>query len=64
VLVQADPSDKPCPDERERPSGHERVRLRVEPRPDPVIDEAGHDPRPAYVETFWLPILGPSNVTS
>ena len=30
--------------------------------PDPVIDELGHDPRSAYVEQFWLPILGPSTV--
>ncbi len=29
---------------------------------DPVIDQLGHDPRSAYVETFWLPILGPSSV--
>jgi hypothetical protein len=25
-----------------------------------VIDELGHDPRSAYVETYWLPVLGPS----
>lgn len=29
---------------------------------DPVIDQLGHDPRSAYVEKFWLPILGPSSV--
>ena len=28
--------------------------------PDPVIDRLGHDPRSAYVERFWLAILGPS----
>jgi hypothetical protein len=60
VLVQADPSAKPCPGERERPPENERVHLRVEPWPDPVIDEVGHDPRSGYVETFWLPVLGPS----
>jgi hypothetical protein len=27
---------------------------------DPVIDEVGYDPRAAYVERFWLGILGPS----
>ena len=32
----------------------------VRPWDDPVIDEHGHDPRSAYVERFWLPILGPS----
>ncbi len=34
--------------------------LPVRPWPDPVIDALGHDPRSAYVETFWLGILGPS----
>jgi len=37
---------------------HER--LLIEAWPDPVIDAIGHDPRSAYVETFWLPVLGPS----
>jgi len=61
MLVQLDPSAKPCPDERERPPENgRRVHLRVEAWPDPVIDEVGHDPRSAYVETFWLPVLGPS----
>ncbi len=36
--------------------------LKVEPWPDPVIDQLGHDPRSAYVERFWLGILGPSTV--
>ena len=26
----------------------------------PDKDELGHDPRSAYVERFWLPVLGPS----
>ena len=34
--------------------------LELEPFPDPVIDALGHDPRSAYVERFWLPVLGPS----
>ena len=34
----------------------------VESWSDPVIDQLGHDPRSAYVEKFWLPILGPSSV--
>lgn len=29
---------------------------------DPVIDQLGHDVRSAYVETYWLPILGPSAI--
>jgi len=28
--------------------------------PDPVIDQVGLDPRAAYVEQYWLGILGPS----
>lgn len=34
--------------------------LTIVPWPDPVIDRVGHDPRSAYVERFWLGILGPS----
>ncbi len=36
--------------------------LDVRPWPDSVIDEVGHDPRSAYVERFWLGVLGPSSV--
>jgi hypothetical protein len=36
--------------------------LDIEPWPDPVIDQLGHDPRSAYVERFWLGLLGPSTV--
>ena len=36
--------------------------LTVRPWPDPVIDAVGHDPRSAYVERFWLGVLGPSAV--
>jgi len=34
--------------------------LAIRPWPDSVIDAVGHDPRSAYVERFWLGILGPS----
>jgi hypothetical protein len=34
--------------------------LDVRPWPDPVLDTLGHDPRSAYVEEFWLGILGPT----
>ncbi|MEY2472970.1 MAG: hypothetical protein QOK28_2299 [Actinomycetota bacterium] len=27
---------------------------------DPVVDKLGHAPRSLYVETYWLPVLGPS----
>jgi hypothetical protein len=36
--------------------------LTVRPWPDAVIDAVGHDPRSAYVERFWLGVLGPSAV--
>ena len=29
---------------------------------DPVIDQVGHDVRSSYVETYWLPILGPTAI--
>lgn len=35
-------------------------RLGVLPWPDAESPDSGHDPRSAYVETFWLPLLGPS----
>ena len=38
--------------------------LAVRPWPDPVIDALGHDPRSAYVEQYWLGILGPSSTAS
>ena len=36
--------------------------LAVRPWVDAVIDEVGHDVRSAYVERFWLNILGPSSL--
>ncbi|HEV8297464.1 MAG TPA: hypothetical protein VGQ20_09205 [Acidimicrobiales bacterium] len=36
--------------------------IRIEPWPDPVIDQVGHDPRSIYVEWFWLSVLGPSTI--
>lgn len=35
----------------------------VRPWRNPVIDTLGHDARSLYVETFWLPTLGPTAVT-
>lgn len=34
--------------------------LHVVPWNDPVLDTLGHDPRSLYVETYWLPTLGPT----
>jgi hypothetical protein len=36
--------------------------LTIVPWPDPLLDTIGHDPRSLYVETFWLPTLGPTAV--
>ncbi len=36
--------------------------ITVKPWLDPVVDVLGHDPRSRYVETFWLPTLGPTAV--
>ncbi len=36
--------------------------VRILPWADPVVDTLGHDPRSHYVETFWLPTLGPTCV--
>jgi hypothetical protein len=41
---------------------HPAPTIAVDAWSDPVIDQLGHDPRSAYVEKFWLPILGPSSV--
>ncbi len=37
--------------------------LPIRPWPDGVIDALGHDPRSAYVEQFWLGVLGPPRIT-
>lgn len=34
--------------------------LRISRWDDPVLEAIGHDPRSAYVERFWLALLGPS----
>jgi hypothetical protein len=34
--------------------------IAIEAWRDPVVEALGHDPRSLYVETFWLPVLGPS----
>ncbi len=59
----------PSSDSRSREREEEEARatslptvLTVSDWRDPVIDPIGHDPRSAYVERFWLPVLGPSTV--
>ena len=34
--------------------------LLIKPWHDPIVDTLGYDPRSRYVETFWLPTLGPT----
>ena len=48
--------------EHDRP--REQCAIRVLPWPDPVIDSLGFDPRTAYVERFWLGVLGPTSTAS
>ena len=50
------------PVHRRRPSNRSRcpARVHVAPWLDPVVDRRGHDPRSAYVEQFWLGVLGPT----
>ena len=62
MLVQQDQNSAPHFDEPGHWPAAERPWIRVERWLDPVIDEVGHDPRSAYVETFWLPVLGPSTI--
>lgn len=40
----------------------ERDPLHVVAFADPLVDQLGHDVRSDYVETYWLPVLGPSAV--
>jgi hypothetical protein len=32
----------------------------IRPWVDPIVDANGHDPRSAYVEQFWLGVIGPT----
>ena len=32
----------------------------IRPWVDPVVDSRGHDPRGAYVERYWLGVIGPT----
>lgn len=41
-------------------NGREPERIHVIRWSDPIVEARGFDPRSRYVETFWLPVLGPS----
>jgi hypothetical protein len=32
----------------------------IRPWIDPIVDDRGHDPRSAYVERYWLSVIGPT----
>ena len=38
----------------------ERDPLAVTAFRDPIVEALGHPPTSAYVETYWLPVIGPS----
>ena len=50
------------PDTPERRPEFPTPTITVEVWADPVVDRLGHDPRSAYVERFWLPVMGPSTI--
>ena len=52
----------PVPSKTPPPPAAAGTWLRVQPWRDSVIDQVGYDTRSRYVETFWLPVLGPSCV--
>ncbi len=51
---------RPTPDLRFLTEFHAPDILHIRPWADEVIDSFGFDPRSAYVETYWLSVLGPS----
>jgi hypothetical protein len=52
----------PTPLDPADPPGAGGEHLHVVAWDDPVVEAAGVDPRSAYVETFWLPVLGPAAI--
>ena len=64
--VDGAPVEASAPPPGRRRDGHvptfPEERLLVRPLADPVLDALGHDPRSAYVEQYWLSVLGPSAI--
>jgi len=50
----------PPPPDTSGPQGEPIGKIAVVPWPDPVLSSHGFDPRHAYVERFWLGVIGPS----
>lgn len=42
------------------PIQHPMTHATIRPWADPMVDERGHDPRSAYVERYWLSVIGPT----
>lgn len=42
------------------PTPRHNPRTSIRPWIDPMVDERGHDPRSAYVERYWLGVIGPT----
>src|SRR3954452_19967819 len=61
-VASARPWEQPMTDVSTSDTPFTTTELDIEAWADPLIDRLGHDPRSAYVERFWLGILGPSTV--
>jgi hypothetical protein len=57
--ADSDPTASAIPTEATEPT---RTHLEVVSWSDPFLAQHGYDPRSAYVERFWLGVLGPSAV--
>lgn len=53
---------EPAIAQRPKPADAVKIpdQLALKPWNDPILDQFGHDARSAYVERFWLSVLGPS----
>jgi len=60
TALAALPSLPPNPDQPPGIGASRPTLVTVIPWDDPVVDAGGIDPRSAYVERCWLPLLGPS----
>ena len=60
TALAALPSLPPNPDQPPGTGASRPTLVTVIPWDDPVVDAGGIDPRSAYVERCWLPLLGPS----
>src|SRR6187399_2652384 len=59
-LPAPDPAAGPAPDLADAVDAESLTHLTVVAWFDPFLAQQGYDPRSAYVERFWLGVLGPS----